>query len=132
MPQTVQSQITFLYYEDLDPIARFYEEILEFERVEDQQWAKIYRTSSNAFIGIVDGQRGFRQPLANSAVLVTLVVDDVIGWYEKLKTRGIKILREPQVYDEIQIHCFFFEDPGGYAYEVQRFLKPELEHIFHE
>ena len=128
-----QSQITFLYYPDITPIAEFYENVLGFERVEDQQWAKIYRTTATggAFIGIVGGERGFRQPLANSAVLLTLVVDDVPAWYEKLKNHGVKILREPQLVDDIQIHCFFFEDPGGYAFEVQQFLNPKLASIFH-
>ena len=129
---TAQSQVTFLYYDDLGPAVDFYENILEFELVEDQEWAKIYRTSSSSFIGLVDGTRGFRKPLANSAVLCTLVVDDVPGWYERLKARGVKILREPQVYEEIQVHCFFFEDPGGYAYEVEQFLKPELADVFHK
>ncbi|MEZ4664668.1 MAG: VOC family protein [Caldilineaceae bacterium] len=129
---TAQSQVTFLYYDDLAPVVDFYENILEFELVEDQQWAKIYRTSGSSFIGLVDGTRGFRKPLANSAVLCTLVVDDVPGWYERLKARGVKILREPQVYAEIQVHCFFFEDPGGYAYEVEQFLKPELVDVFHK
>ena len=127
----VQSQITFLYYDDLAPIAQFYDEILGFELVEDQQWAKIYRTAGNAFVGLVDGKRGFRKPLADSAVLVTLAVDDVDAWYTHLKIHNVKILREPQTYAEIQVQCFFFEDPGGYAYEVQRFLKPELQPVFH-
>lgn len=131
MNSIAQSQITFLYYDDLQPIVEFYEKILNFELVEDQDWAKIYRTSASSFIGIVDGQRGFRRPLADSAVLCTLVVDDVPGWHQALRQKGVKILREPQIYDEIQVHCFFFEDPGGYAYEVQQFLKPELAHIFH-
>ncbi len=127
----VQSQITFLYYDDLVPVVDFYERVLGFELVEDQQWAKIYRTTGNAFVGLVDGKRGFRKPLADSAVLVTLVVNDVLAWYAHLKARGVKILREPKVYEEIQVHCFFFEDPGGYAYEVEQFLKPELAQVFH-
>ena len=99
--------------------------------MEDQQWAKIYRVSDTSFIGLVDGERGFRKPLENSAVLCTFAVPDVMAWYEHLKSRGVKILREPNTYDEIQVQCFFFEDPGGYAVEVQQFLKPELQEIFH-
>lgn len=126
-----QSQITFLYYPDIQPIADFYTHTLDLELVEDQRWAKIFRVAGNAFIGIVDGARGFRRPLADSAVLLTLVVDDVPAWYQRLSDRGVKILREPQVHDDIQVHCFFFEDPGGYAFEVQQFLKPESIEVFH-
>ena len=129
--RTIQSQITFLYYDDLALVVDFYERVLGFELVEDQQWAKIYRTTSSSFIGLVDGSRGFRKPLADSAVLVTLAVNDVPAWYEHLTAHNVKILREPTVHDDIQVHCFFFEDPGGYAYEVQQFLKPELADIFH-
>jgi len=131
MNRIAQSQITFLYYPELDPIAAFYENVLGFERVEDQGWAKIYRTSASGFIGIVAGERGFRQPNPDSAVLCTLVVDDVPGWYAHLQQHNVNILRKPQIYDDIQVHCFFFADPGGYAFEVQQFLNPELAEIFH-
>lgn len=131
MPHCAQSQITFLYYKDLAPIADFYANVLGLELVEEQQWAKIYRTSATSFIGIVGGERGFHQPQASNAVLCTLVVDDVPGWYTRLRASGVKILREPRVYEDIQVHCFFFEDPGGYAFEVQQFLNPALAEIFH-
>lgn len=127
----IQSQVTFLYYDDLAPIAEFYQNILGLELVEDQQWAKIYKTSPTSFIGIVDGNRGFRKPKPESAVLCTFAVSDVMEWYEHLVAHNVKILREPNTYDEIQVQCFFFEDPGGYAFEVQKFLKPELSAIFH-
>jgi hypothetical protein len=59
----IKSQITFLYYRDLEPIARFYPEIMGLDLVEDQGWAKIFRVES----------------------------------------------------EEIQMRCFFCEDPSGYA-----------------
>jgi len=127
----IQSQITFLYYDDLAPIAEFYQDILGLELVEDQQWAKIYQISQTSFIGIVDGAHGFRKPKPESAVLCTFAVPDIMEWYDHLVAHDVKILREPNTYDEIQVKCFFFEDPGGYAFEVQTFLKPELSKIFH-
>lgn len=127
----INSQITFLYYDDLAPVADFYQNILGLDLVEDQQWAKIFQTSPTSFIGIVDGSRGFRKPKPENAVLCTFAVPDVMEWYEHLVAHGVKILSEPNTYDEIQVQCFFFEDPGGYAVEVQKFLKPELSSIFH-
>jgi predicted enzyme related to lactoylglutathione lyase len=128
----VKSQITFLYYRNLDPIAAFYENIMRFKLVEDQGWAKIYCVSGNAYLGIVDAQRGFHSFQEKNAVLVTLVVDDVPRWYEYLKSKGVKILTELQESEEIQIRCFFCEDPGGYSIEVQQFLNPDVARIFHQ
>ena len=127
----VDSQITFLYYHEIEPIASFYADIMGFDLVEDQGWAKIYRIGGNAFLGIVAGEKGFHQPLEENAVLVTLLVDDVPGWYEYLKAKGVKLLSGLQERADIQIRCFFFEDPGGYSFEVQQFLNPDLAHIFH-
>lgn len=129
--QRTQSQITFLYYRELQPIVSFYEDVLGLELVEDQQWAKIYRVTGNAFIGIVVGEKGFHKPRAKNAVLVTLVVDDVPGCYDYLLGKGIKMLTELQHKEEIQVRCFFFEDPGGYTFEVQQFLNPKLVEVFH-
>jgi hypothetical protein len=101
-----------------------------FKLVEDQEFAKIYRVNKNAYLGIVDEKRGFHKAQEKSAVLITLVVDDVSGWYDYLKQQGVKIVRELREIEDIQIRCFFLEDPGGYAIEVQQFLKPEVARIF--
>jgi len=131
MPKPFQSQITFFYYPDLEPIAAFYEGIMGFERVEDQGWAKIYRVGGNAFLGIVDGSKGFHQAREKNAVLLTLVVDDVEAWYDYLQEQGAHLLRELQYSEEIQIRGFFLEDPGGYTLEIQQFLRTDLLEIFH-
>jgi predicted enzyme related to lactoylglutathione lyase len=126
-----QSQITFLYYHDLEPAITFYEDVLGFELVDDQEWARIYRACGQAFIGIVAGAKGFHKPQATNAVLVTLAVDDVPGWYEHLVSQGVTMLTGLQEKEEIQVRCFFFQDPGGYTFEVQQFLKPQLADVFH-
>lgn len=131
-PSNVQSQITFLYYKEIKVIAAFYEDVLGFELVEDQGWAKIYRASDHAFLGLVAGEKGFHRPQEKNAVLITLAVDDVPGWYRYLKGKGVDLLTEIQHSEEIQVRCFFFQDPGGYTYEVEQFLKPGAAKIFHE
>ena len=127
----MQSQITFLYYREIQTASAFYEGIMGFELIDDQEWAKIYRVNENAYLGIVDEKKGFLRAQEKNAVLITLVVDDVSGWYEYLKSKGVKMLTELQEKEDIQVRCFFFEDPGGYALEIQRFLKPDLARIFH-
>jgi len=128
----VQSQITFFYYDDLDAASAFYGDVMGFRLVEDQKWAKIYRTSGGAYVGIVAGEKGFHQAQGQNAVLLTLLVDDVDAWYEYLQSRSVKIVTELQEKEDIQVRCFFLEDPGGYSLEIQRFLKPEQAKIFHQ
>jgi hypothetical protein len=101
-----------------------------FELIVDQGWAKIYRTSANAFLGIVAGEKGLHQPQESSAVLITLVVDNAASWYQYLKDQGLTTLTRLQLRNEIGISCFFFEDPGGYTFEVQQFLDPEVAEAF--
>ncbi|MBN1485378.1 MAG: VOC family protein [Chloroflexia bacterium] len=131
MPKAFQSQITFFYYHDLQPAVDFYEQVMGLECVEDQGWAKIYRTGGNAFLGLVDGSRGFFQAQEKNAALLTLVVDDVEAWYSYLQAQGAHLLRELKYHEDIQVQGFFLQDPGGYVIEIQAFLKPELAEVFH-
>ena len=126
----IASQITFLYYKDLAPAQHFYENIMGFQLAEDQGWAKIYRVSDNAFVGLVDEARGSLNVKEDSAVMLTLVSDDVRGWYDYLKGKDVEFIREFGTSDEIQIEYFFIRDPGGYTIEIEKFLKPELAEVF--
>jgi predicted enzyme related to lactoylglutathione lyase len=130
-PPPIYSLITFFYYDDLAPAAAFYEEVMGLEPVEDQGWARIYRVGGSAFLGIVAGEKAYHRPRPSNAVLLTLVVDDVPGWYEHLAARGVTLLTEVQDRPEIQIRCFFLEDPGGYTLEVQQFQRPDLLDTFY-
>ena len=127
---SLQSQITFLYYRDLARAARFYEDVLQLELCDDQGDARIYRVAEKAFVGIVDGAKGYCQAQETNAVLITFVVENVEGWYAYLKGCGVKLLTEVKQPKSFPVKCFFFEDPEGYQYEVQRFLDPETARRF--
>jgi catechol 2,3-dioxygenase-like lactoylglutathione lyase family enzyme len=127
---TIASQITFLYYKELDPAQQFYEEILGLTLVEDQGWAKIYRINGTAFVGLVDEAHGSLKAQAENAVMITFVVDDVRGWYNFLREKGVTIRQGYGRSETIQIEYFFAVDPGGYVLEFERFLKPELTAVF--
>ena len=126
-----KSQITFLYFRDLKPASEFLREVMGFDLVDDQGWAKIYRISGNAYLGIVDEQKGFHKAQEKNAVLITIVVDDVSWWYDYLKSKGVKILKELREVEDIGVRCFVLEAPGQYALEVQQFLEPGAIKIFH-
>jgi predicted enzyme related to lactoylglutathione lyase len=130
-PKAPTSQITFLYFTDMQPADDFFSGLLGLETVEEQSFARIYRVSEGAFVGAVSGERGFHRPQEKNAVLVTLLVNDIEVWFDKISAAGLKIVRPLMEHKDINIRCFFFEGPGGYSFEIQEFLDPRLREIFH-
>jgi catechol 2,3-dioxygenase-like lactoylglutathione lyase family enzyme len=120
--------ITFYYYEDIHAVAPFYEDVLEFELVLDQGLARIYRIAGNAYFGIVDGNKGHLRHQPQSATLLTVVSEDVPGWHRKMKEAGVPGLSE--ILRGTYCEHFFFEDPAGYAIEIQRFHNPDVAKLF--
>ena len=92
----IGSGITWFYYDNFAQATVFYEAVLGLTSVVDQGWAKIYPLGNGGFLGAVDAQAGkgscMTQP--ESAVLLTLVVDDVTAWHAHLKKRGVNGLTE--------------------------------------
>ncbi|PWS39162.1 bleomycin resistance protein [Falsiroseomonas bella] len=120
--------ITFFYYDDILAIAPFYEQTLGFELVVDQGLARIYRVGRSYF-GIVDGKKGHLRTTPKSAALFCMVTDDVEGWHAKLQAAGVPKLtdiRSATWCDKF----FFFEDPAGYALQVQHFRSSEVAALF--
>ena len=126
----LNSQITFLYYKDFTEAKDFFENILNLEIIDDQGDAIIYRIAKGAFIGIVDEKKGHCKAQDISAVLITLVTDNVKDWYEYLLSRGVKMETPIQKPENFPVECFFFKGPGGYEFEVQKFLISETSEKF--
>jgi len=120
--------ITFFYYDDIAKVVPFYERIMGFDLVLDQGLARIYRIASGSYFGIVDGNRGHLRHQPRSAVLLTIVDEDVPGWHARMAAAGVAGL-SPVLRGTYCEH-FFFEDPAGYAIEVQRFHDPEVARLF--
>jgi len=126
----LSSQITFLYFKELNGPAYFFEEILGLKKIDDQGFARIYKIAGGAFIGIVDATKGHCNAPTEKNTLITLVTDDVHPWYERLMAAGVLIEAPPAVQPEANVECFFFEGPGGYDFEIQTFLNPEIAKHF--
>jgi predicted enzyme related to lactoylglutathione lyase len=120
--------ITFFYYDDILAIAPFYEQTLGFELMVDQGLARIYRVGRSYF-GIVDGTKGHLRTTPKSAALFCMVTDDVEGWHAKLRAAGVPNLTEIRSATWCD-KFFFFEDPAGYALQVQHFRDPEVAKLF--
>ena len=115
-----EQQITFLYTENLKATSQFYEEYLGLALVLDQGQCRIVKVRDGAYIGYC--QR--KVPAEKSGVILTLVTDDVDGWYARLKGLGVQFEKSPAYNPEYNIYHCFFRDPNGYLLEIQRFIEP--------
>lgn len=114
--------VTFLYTRDLDKSATFYGETLGLPLVLDQGACRIFKTSPEGFLGICRCSE--QRPSNPEGVIITLVTDDVDGWYERLKTKGVVFDAAPTGNDEYNIYHCFMKDPDGYQIEIQSFRDP--------
>lgn len=115
----VDAQITFVYAEDLERSAGFYEDVLGFELALDQGSCRIYHVvGGNAYIGIC---RGAGAPDEGVGIILTLVTDDVDGWYDRICRSGWECEHPPRRNETYNIYHFFLRDPAGYRIEIQRF-----------
>ncbi len=129
---TADGTIVNLYYCDLASAVCFWRDGLGFPVAVDQGWAVLLELASRSFLGLVDGSRGHLRPQPESAVLVTLISDDLAGWREWLAAAGAAGMTPLERREDLGIERFFCRDPGGYAIEVQRFLRPDDRRTFHE
>jgi catechol 2,3-dioxygenase-like lactoylglutathione lyase family enzyme len=123
MQPDIAQQITFLKTRDLEGTASFYEEVLGLPLKLDQGACRIYQVSRDGYLGFCQ-QKEDHPELDPRVVIVTLVTQDVDGWYERLSRRGIAFEKPPAVNPDYDIYHCFLRDPNGYLVEIQRFLHP--------
>ena len=119
-PPRFDAQVTFCYTTRFEESTRFYEELIGLPLVLDQGACRIYRVSAGAFLGVC---RRSRAP-ATDGVIITLVSEDVDGWYARLVARGVTFEKPPVHSPEFSIYHCFLRDPNGYLIEIQRFEDP--------
>ncbi len=119
----IDEQITFLYTRDLAQSASFYETVLGLTLVFDQSTCRIYHvTGQKAYIALCERPSAPEKP---QGLIFTIVTQDVDGWYRHLTSNGVVCDGEPRTTEAYGIYHFFFNDPNGYRFEVQRFLDPD-------
>lgn len=125
----IDQQITFLRVRDLDATARFYEEVFGWTVFLDQGACRIYRVTTDSFVGFCKQTEAMRaEPGNNPAALIfTLVTEDVDGWYSYLQERGVKFEKAPAYNPTYKIYHCFLQDPDGYLIEIQRFEDPRWQ-----
>lgn len=119
---TIDQQITFIYVTDLAAAARFYGETLGLPLALDQGNCRIYRASRDGYIGVCLRRPGMED--APNSVILTLVTQDVDGWYAALAAQGVAFEKAPAHNPTYNIYHCFLRDPDGYLIEIQRFDDP--------
>ena len=121
-PPSIDQTITFLNTRDLEETDRFYREILGLLEVVDQGDCKIYRVSSDGYLGFC---RRETFTGVSDGVILTLVTDEVDAWFHHLRDNGISFEKPPTHNHRYGIYHCFLRDPNGYLIEIQRFDDPD-------
>ena len=108
----VEGQITFFYYHNLAAAERFYRDTMGFEKVIDLDFAKVFRMTEGANVGIV-GEGGYLKPGKEKPVMLTVMVEDADAWYGKLSRTGVSVNHPPQQQEYLDMRGFLTWDPEG-------------------
>lgn len=112
--------VTFLHTPDLEQTTRFYAGTLGLPLVRDQGVCRIFRAAPGAFIGFCTHLDAPRP----EGIILTLVTNDVDGWYNRLLAQGLQFSKAPAHNPKYQIYHCFLKDPNNYLVEIQKFDQP--------
>lgn len=119
------ASITWLYYQDMQNMQKFYEDVMGLAMVVDQGWAKVYQGSSSGFIGLVDERRGMNEYADTKAVNVSFLIEDLDDWYEYVQRQKPFELRSEEIGEgpEGKYRAFVGYDPEKYFMEFDKFYE---------
>lgn len=126
-----KSQITFLYFEDMEKCRHFFENILELESVYKNNWTSIWKLTDKAFIGAVNLINNQREIKHKDMVLISFSVDNLEEVHEHILKNGAECVTPINRIDSMNMRSFFVKCPECYTFEIQQFDSPELYKLFH-
>ena len=118
----IDQTLIFTYTNDLPTASAFFREVMEFEFVVDQGACHIFRMTDESYIGVCDLPG---RPLGKTALTITIVSNDVNGWYDFLTAKGIEYQKPPGHSEQFGVYSSLFISPHGYRIEIQHFDDPE-------
>ena len=116
-----KATVVWFYYKDMEGIQRFYEETLGFDLIVDQGWAKIYPVGPTGYFGLVDEKLGMHKFTETKAVTLSLITDDIDGWYDYVSNSPAVEMRSEEISDTDRYRAFVAYDPEGYFLEWDAF-----------
>ncbi len=125
------SNITFLYFNDMEAAKRFLSQTLGLSVAYDPGWACVYRLRDKSFLGAVDNSAGSIKVDSTSSVLVSLTVSNIHEVHQALQGAfGVEGLSPIKQVKDLALESFFFTGPEGYHFEVEQFTSGELRELF--
>lgn len=125
------SDITFLYFNDLEKAKPFFTDTLGLEVAYNPGWACVYRLKDKSFLGAVDNSTGSIKVDSTSSVLVSLTVSNIEEVHAALeKAKDVHGLSEIRQVKDLSLKSFFFSGPEGYKFEVEQFTSGDLQKLF--
>lgn len=118
--QGFEQQVVFLSVMDLEKSSMFYGGKLGLRLARDQGSCRIFHLSGSSYVGVCQGSK----PRKQDGLTLTMVSDDVDGWYNRLQGQDVNIMHPPRLNEKYQIYHFYLEDPDGYIIEIQKFVDP--------
>ncbi len=118
MHPPIDQNVIFTYTEDLEAASAFFRDVMELDFVVDQGACQIFRMSESCFIGVCKLPD---RPSAQAGVTITLVSNDVDGWFQFLRDKGVDFERQPAHSDRFGVYSTLFISPHGYRIEIQSF-----------
>ena len=115
--QGFDQQVTFLSVNNLEKSTEFYGEKLGLRLARDQGTCRIFHVSGSSYVGVCQSDAS----VGSNGLTLTMVSNDVDGWYRRLLAQGVTIKHPPRLNEKYQIYHFYLEDPDGYTIEIQRF-----------
>jgi len=121
----IKANMIFFYYTDLDRAAEFYEKILGLPKVLDYGFAKAFQLSQTSYVCLVDETKGMHRASEPKTVTLSIITQEVDGWYQYLKKRGVKIHSPLSESSRLPIKGFVALDSEGYYLEFETFQEHE-------
>ena len=112
-----KATVVWFYYKDMQGIQDFYENTLGFDLIVDQGWAKIYPIGPTGYFGLVDEKLGMHNFTETKAVTLSIITDDVDGWYHYADNDDAIEMRSEEISESDHYRAFVAYDPEGYYLE---------------
>ena len=121
----ITEQYTMLYYNDMEAPRKFYGGLLGLTSIMEDEWLSLYRLTPASYIGVIKaGEDSWHRVQEKNAVMISIVTDDVDGWYERIRQdSSVTILKAIYDNESVPIRAFLVQDPGGYTVEFFQWVQ---------